>query len=312
MLAISIKIKITTCLLILSIHMQVQAQFTPLTKFGDNPGELTASYYEPASNSKNLVVLLHGCVQNGEEFAKSSGFLGIAKNNNFTLLIPQQIANNNVKTCFNWFSTHDINKDQGESLSIKNMIVTLKEKTKSDNIFIAGLSAGGAMTSVMLVNYPEIFNAAAIIAGIPFPCADNLTKAISCMRNGPSQTTNNLVNKVEDKKVNVSSWPNLTIFTGSDDKIVNPKNSIALAQQWAGLKGLTVSPMPPKQQQGVKVKRWQSNKNKGVVELVTIAGLDHGMPINSSLKNGGIKGPFLLESPISAAINIVKNWQLSP
>jgi len=291
--------------------MQVQAKFTPLVNFGDNPGELTASYYEPANKSKNLVVLLHGCVQNGEEFAKSSGFLGLAKSNHFTLLIPQQNANNNVKTCFNWFSTHDINKGQGESLSIKNMIITLKEKTKSDNVFIAGLSAGGAMTSMMLVNYPEIFNAAAIIAGIPFPCADNLTKAISCMRNGPSQTTNNLVHLVKSTKATTGSWPDLIIFTGSDDKIVNPKNSTVLAQQWADLKGLTESPISSKQQ-GVNIKRWQNNENKGVVELVTISGLDHGMPINSALKHGGMKGAFLLESPISAAVNIVKNWQLSP
>jgi len=299
----------------LTIHVQAKAhdkvQFSPLTNFGDNPGELTASYYLPNESTNNLVVLLHGCVQNGEKLAEQSGFLGLAQANNFTLLIPQQNEMNNIKTCFNWFSTQDIKKDEGELLSIKNMILAVKNKTKSNKVYIAGLSAGGAMTNVMLVHYPELFTSAAIIAGIPFPCADNLIKAISCMRNGPSQTPVDLIQLVNRVNSTTPNWPNLTIWTGTADNIVNPLNSITLAQQWAGLKNLNTAPVIT-QYSGYQTKRWQNNEKQNVIELVMIDGLDHGISVNSTVKNGGKSAPFLLESPISAAVNIVKYWQLSP
>jgi len=309
MLKLSVICKFSLLLFALSNQVQAKIQFTALTSFGDNPGELTASYYSPTKKSDNLVVLLHGCVQNGEKLAEQSGFLGLAQTKNFTLLIPQQNEKNNIKTCFNWFSTQDIEKDQGEILSIKNMILAVKNKTKSNKVFIAGVSAGGAMTSVMLVHYPELFESAAIIAGIPFPCADNLIKAISCMRNGPSQATGDLIRLADHANNETVNWPNLTIWTGTADKVVNPLNSTTLAQQWAGLKKLNSIPVVT-QYSGYQTNQWRNDVKQNVVELVMVDGLDHGVSVNSTLKNGGESGPFLLESPISAAINIVKFWQI--
>ena len=311
MFKLSLPIKIITLLLILLIQMPVHAQFTALTNFGDNPGELTASYYLPDEHNGNLVILLHGCVQNGEKMAEQSGFLGLAKTNGFTLLVPQQNTKNNIKDCFNWFSPQDIEKDQGESLSIKNMILAVKKQTKSDKVFIAGLSAGGAMTSVMLVHYPELFSSAAIIAGIAFPCADDLIKAISCMRNGPSQTADTLTSLVNGASKTTVNWPNLTIWTGSADKVVNPLNSTTLALQWAKLKGINSAAIVS-QEQGYQKQHWQNDTKQNVVELVMIDGLDHGISVNSKAENGGESGPFLLESPISAALHIAKFWQLAP
>ncbi|MCJ8297276.1 MAG: PHB depolymerase family esterase [Colwellia sp.] len=172
---------------------QTLANFQPLNSFGDNPGELTASYLSPSKQAKSLVVLLHGCVQKGETLAKQSGFVALAKQYNFTLLLPQQSQKNNVKSCFNWFSEQDSAKDQGEVLSIKNMISAVKTQAGIEQVYIAGLSAGGAMTSALLTHYPDLFSAGAVIAGLPYPCANDLAKAISCMRNGPSQSAIELV-----------------------------------------------------------------------------------------------------------------------
>ena len=287
------------------------AAFTPLNDFGDNPGELSASYFAAENKQTNLVVLLHGCVQNGEKLATQSGFLALAKAHNFTLLVPQQNQNNNIKSCFNWFSEQDTNKNSGETLSIINMINTLKNRFDSQNIFIAGLSAGGAMAASLLVHYPDLFDAGAVIAGIPYPCANNLIKAISCMRTGPSQSVQDFVDLISNYNPDkIQSWPKLTVWTGIEDKVVHYSNSQRLAESWAQLL-LPKSPKETINRTGYQISQWKDDKEIVLVELIEIENSGHGMAINSNVKNGGVAADFLLESPISAAVNIVDFWKIN-
>lgn len=295
--------------LMLSFACSARAQFVPLTEFGANPGELTASYIQPKATTTALVVFLHGCVQNAEQLAKQSGLAALAKHYNFTLLLPQQSKNNNVKLCFNWFSPHDNHKNKGEILSIKNMILTLKKQSKAEKIYLGGLSAGGAMVSAMLVSYPELFTSAAIIAGIPYPCADDIIKAIACMRNGPNLPAKTLASKVKALINTTEQLPSLLIIAGKNDKVVNPKNAIMLAQQWALLKQLTTPIV--QHHNNYHVNLWQ-NKNKTVqVKLMLIDNMGHGMSVNDQQSYGGTVAPFLLSAPISSAIEMITFWNLT-
>lgn len=294
-----------------SIFAQQQLDvFTPLNSFGSNPGELSASFFSSTIESNNLVVLLHGCSQNGEQFAMQSGFLGLAKQHQFNLLIPQQNKNNNIQSCFNWFSPQDQQLNQGESLSLKQMVETLKEKLQVTNVYIAGFSAGGAMTSAMLINYPDTFNAGAIVSGIAYPCADNLTKAISCMRNGPSQTNKQLVQLSKAQNPTVKHWPRLSIWTGDQDNIVVPVNAERIAQQWIGLTGLVVN----KKQfshSSYQQEQWRDSHGEVMIELVQITEIGHGFAVNNSIENGGTEAPFFLNTSLSAANEIIKFWFLN-
>ena len=83
--------------------LESKSQVTPLTDFGTNPGELSASYFTPQASSRAIVVLLHGCTQLGEQLAQDIGLLALAKEHGFSVLIPQQSNSNNITTCFNWF-----------------------------------------------------------------------------------------------------------------------------------------------------------------------------------------------------------------
>ena len=286
---------------------QTLANFQPLNSFGDNPGELTASYLSPSKQAKSLVVLLHGCVQKGETLAKQSGFVALAKQYNFTLLLPQQSQKNNVKSCFNWFSEQDSAKDQGEVLSIKNMISAVKTQAGIEQVYIAGLSAGGAMTSALLTHYPDLFSAGAVIAGLPYPCANDLAKAISCMRNGPSQSAIELVSIAKQGNSAIKKWPRLIVITGSNDKVVNPKNSHLLALQWSKLseKSLVISKAAPADYQ---VTLWQDKEEQPQVKLVEINDLGHGLTVNSALENRDVSAPYLFESSLDSALNIVEFW----
>lgn len=272
--------------------------FKPLENFGTNPGELTASYYQSELSASALVVLLHGCGQSGEKLAQQSGFLEQAERHKFSLLIPQQQSSNNATGCFNWFSKADQEKGKGETLSIINMIDSLQSATNAKNTYIVGLSAGGAMASSLMSLYPQKFDAGAVIAGIPYPCADNLIKAISCMKSGTDMTAKQLAKSIHQPN---TTWPQLTVITGAEDKIVNPKNSELMALQWAYLSGDTKS---------------KDNSENGVTkamigsgsELITIAGMGHGIPVNPDISGGGQEAPFVLKSSFSAADYLVDKW----
>jgi poly(hydroxyalkanoate) depolymerase family esterase len=301
--------KILLLFFLSSIGFPSLANFKSILSFGENPGELSASYLIPSDSANSLVIFLHGCTQNGELLAEQSGFVALAKKNDFMLLIPQQSEKNNVKSCFNWFSEIDNEKNKGENLSLYNMIIYFREKTQVNNIYIAGVSAGGAMASVMLVNYPELFTSAAIISGLPYPCANNLTKAISCMRNGPLQGASFLTKEAIKQQNNKVSWPTLSIWVGDNDKVVNPINSTILAKQWVGLfnKPLTVVKT---QTESFSHTLWKDNNQHGVVELFEMNELGHGMMISTKEDDGGIIAPYLLNSELSSAKEIIKFWDL--
>lgn len=281
------------------------AKLATLAKFGDNPGELSASYLKGDNNT--LIVLLHGCVQQGKQLAQQSGLMALANKKQFSILIPQQSKNNNIKVCFNWFSLDDIEKNKGESLSIKNMIEAVNTNRKYRNIYIIGLSAGGAMASSMLVNYPEIFSAGAIIAGVPYTCANNLITAIACMRSGPSQNPAQLTQAVREINSSTQQWPSLSIWTGAKDTIVNAKNSKILAKHWVDLTHAT-TPSTIVKHAGYNIRQWMGENKQVKVELIEIDNMDHGIAVAPHLINGGSEGAFVIKAPVSTMLYLLDSW----
>ncbi|NMP31812.1 PHB depolymerase family esterase [Thalassotalea sp. M1531] len=294
--------------LALCLPLATNASFYQLDSFGDNPGELTASYFKPEQSKPSLLVMLHGCGQNGKTLATDTGLIGLSTQYNFTVLIPQQSKSNNITACFNWFSEKDNAMGVGETLSLKNMINALIKQHGFKDIYIAGLSAGGAMTSSMLLNYPELFEAGAVIAGVPYPCANGLIKAISCMKNGPSSQTDLIqgANAVINQKTKL---PRLTIWTGANDNIVNPKNSSALAKQWQHLTQITAQPEVTAKN-GVTKQQWFGKDKQRALELVTIANVGHGIMVNPDINHGGVEGDYLLKSPIATMPEIIQFFGL--
>lgn len=159
---------------------------------GTNPGALRAMSYVPEglADGAPLVVVLHGCTQTAAGYDLGSGWSTLADNAGFALLFPEQQRANNPSLCFNWFLPGDTQRDAGEALSIREMIEAFAAEHGIDRrrIFINGLSAGGAMTSVMLATYPEVFAGGAVIAGLPFGVASTVPDAFDRMRGhgGPS------------------------------------------------------------------------------------------------------------------------------
>src|SRR6516165_7032885 len=156
-----------------------------LTEFGANPGNLRMFVYAPEHLPPKapLVVALHGCTQTADEYDHGTGWSSLADSLGLAVLYPQQQPANNPKNCFSWFLPGDIARGKGEALSIRAMVEHAIAIFASDRrkVFVTGLSAGGAMASVMLATYPEIFAGGAIIAGLPYGCANNIQQAFEAM-----------------------------------------------------------------------------------------------------------------------------------
>lgn len=300
---------IATCLsALLFTPAYAQSEYQAFSEFGANPGELTASYLSPEGPSQDaLVVLLHGCVQDGVELANNSGLTALAQEKKFSLLVPQQSFDNNVKRCYNWFSAQDTQVDSGEMLSLKNMIAKAQSQSGAKRVYVIGLSAGGAMASAALVNYPDLFTAGAVIAGLPYPCADNLTKAISCMKKGPAESVEELVSSAKQVHPNQQHWPALTVWTGQNDVVVNPENAKQLSAQWVALTQANKTPRV-EQYADYSVSTWSDTSGNNLISLVEINNMGHGIAVNPNIKNGGNTGDFLLKAPISSMPEIINLW----
>jgi poly(3-hydroxybutyrate) depolymerase len=129
-------------------------RLSDLPAFGSNPGALRARFYVPRATDKSsaLVVVLHGCTQDAASYDHGSGWSRLADEQGFALLFPEQQRGNNANLCFNWFNAGDTRRDSGEALSIRQMVAAMVAGHGIDpaRIFVTGLSAGGAMASVML------------------------------------------------------------------------------------------------------------------------------------------------------------------
>src|ERR1700694_5802815 len=125
--------------------------------------------------------------------------------------MPQQQSSNNAQGCFNWFNPEDTSRERGEACSIRQMIARMVGDHGIDpgRIFVTGLSAGGAMTSVMLAAYPVVFAAGAIIAGLPYGVASNVREALTGMHGSRAFSPHDLGDLVRKASHHKGKWPKL-------------------------------------------------------------------------------------------------------
>jgi poly(hydroxyalkanoate) depolymerase family esterase len=287
------------------------------TDFGSNPGGLRMFSFAPDNlqPAPGLVVVLHGCGQNAAAYDLGAGWSTLAKHFGFALLMPQQQSFNNANGCFNWFNPEDTARDSGEACSIRQMIARAVDDIGIDRhrIFITGLSAGGAMTSVMLATYPEIFAGGAIIAGLPFGVATNVREAISGMFVSPSHPASELGDLVRNASNHKGPWPKLSVWHGSADRTVHPANANEIVKQWLDVHQLPSAPMSEADVDGYPRQVWWNADGETIVESYTITDMAHGTPlgIGDNDKRYGAEGAFLIEAGISSSYHIAHFFGLT-
>ncbi|MBS7541324.1 PHB depolymerase family esterase [Ancylobacter lacus] len=291
---------------------QHPGRLAPLPEFGSNPGGLKAHVHVPATAARGapLVVVLHGCTQNAAEYDLRAGWSALADHAGFALLYPEQNHGNNPNLCFNWFRPGDARRDAGEALSIRQMIATMVEAHGLDpeRIFVTGLSAGGAMASVMLATYPELFAGGAVIAGLAYGRATTVPEAFDCMRGQSAASDEELWRLLREGASHDGPWPKVAIWQGMADHTVAPTNAADIATQWRGVHHLGEAPSEI-ERLGPREKRvWRNAAGEAVIELNTVAGMGHGTPLSAEL---GVAGPYMLDVGISSTLEIAAFWGIA-
>ncbi|MFT4053966.1 MAG: PHB depolymerase family esterase, partial [Novosphingobium sp.] len=253
------------------------SRLTPLSDFGSNPGALSGYVYIPDTLEANaaLVVILHGCTQNAAGYDIGAGWSDMADRHGFALLFPEQQRQNNPNLCFNWFSPGDNRRDAGEALSIRQMVaaVTARHGLDPARVFVTGLSAGGAMTSVMLAAYPEVFAGGAIIAGLPYGCASTVPQAFDRMRGHGMPSALGLTALVRGASDHEGPWPTLSIWHGTADATVSQDNAQAIIDQWRPLHGVRKAPEHVEAIGAHARRAWIDAAGREVIEEYAILGM---------------------------------------
>jgi len=186
-------------------------------------------------SKRPLIIMLHGCTQNPDDFAVGTGMNRLAEEHGFIVAYPGQPVSANQSACWNWFNLTDQMRDSGEPSIIAGITRTLMAEFDIDaeRIYVSGLSAGGAMAAIMSVTYPELYDAAGIHSGLAYGSATDVASAFAAMHGtsaptAPAQRTSRL--KMAHGRVRT------IVFHGASDQRVHPSNAeMIFSESRAGL-----------------------------------------------------------------------------
>jgi poly(hydroxyalkanoate) depolymerase family esterase len=138
------------------------------------------------SGGRPLVLMLHGCTQNAQDFARGTRMNATAEAAGAMVLYPTQTQTANANGCWNWFRPEDQQAGAGEPALLLAMVqhAVNAQAVDAKRVYVAGLSAGGAMAAVLAQQHPEVFAAVGVHSGLPAGAAHNMMGALSAMKSG--------------------------------------------------------------------------------------------------------------------------------
>jgi poly(hydroxyalkanoate) depolymerase family esterase len=130
--------------------------------------------------------MLHGCTQDAQDFARGTRMNATAEAAGALVLYPTQTQSANANGCWNWFRPEDQQAGAGEPALLLAMVQHAVDAQAVDakRVYVAGLSAGGAMAAVLAQQHPEVFAAVGVHSGLPAGAANNMMGALSAMKSG--------------------------------------------------------------------------------------------------------------------------------
>ena len=187
-----------------------------------------------ATRSSPLVVMLHGCKQDAQTFSGGTRMNQLADEEGFLVLYPEQRRLANAYRCWNWFDA-SAHRAGGEAALIAGMVgeVTRSHAVDPARVYIAGLSAGGAMTSILASCYGHLFAACAVHSGLMYRAGESVSEATRAMKQGSRASPETTARQAAAQK-DFLFVPAMVIH-GSTDSTVNPVNADQVVEQFIAM-----------------------------------------------------------------------------
>ena len=190
--------------------------------YANHAGTRPYKLYVPACHARSalpMIVMLHGCTQTPDDFAAGTRMNALAEQHGCFVLYPAQTQAANRSRCWNWFKRGHQRRDKGEPAIIAGMTREVMSRYGIDagKVYVAGLSAGGAMAAVMGATYPDLYAAIGIHSGLAVGSAHDVPSAFAAMRGMPPPARG---------AVSAQATPAVPVivFHGDRDETVHPRN----------------------------------------------------------------------------------------
>ena len=195
-------------------------------RFDSDTGTLHYKLFIPGGRGPApapLLVMLHGCKQSPDDFARGTRMNALAEKHGYVVAYPAQAQGRNASKCWNWFRSQDQQRGQGEPALIAALTRHLVREHGLDarRVYVAGLSAGGAMAAVLASTYPDLYAAIGVHSGLPSGAAHDVPSAFAAMQRGAGT------------QARMDPVPAI-VFHGDRDKTVDPRNGAAVVAQCMG------------------------------------------------------------------------------
>jgi poly(hydroxyalkanoate) depolymerase family esterase len=239
-----------------------------------------------------LVVMLHGCTQTAASFSAGALMDRTADRHGFVVAYPEQSRDDNPGCCWNWFSTSHQARGGGEPAYVAGAVQAVAAQTDRwsvdpARVFVAGMSAGGAMAAVMAATYPDVFAAVAIHSGLAYGSARTLPAATQAMRGaGPDPEA---LGEAAFVAMGAAARPvPAIVIHGSADGTVAPVNAEHAVRQWMATNRRAGEGYDPRFERPDAYVRddgaggrpftrrtWHDDRGRLVQELVEVEGMGH-------------------------------------
>jgi poly(hydroxyalkanoate) depolymerase family esterase len=227
-----------------------------------------------------LVVMLHGCKQTIDEFAMGTRMNVVADQHGFAVVYPEQSKHAHAHRCWHWYDDRDT-AGLGEARAIVSLVDSLIDHHGVDpeRVYLAGLSAGAGLASLLALSYPERFAGVALHSAPALGEAHSGMTAMDVMRRGVRRDPVALIDTVVD----VARYPGMpaVIVHGDADRVVAPKNAEQLGLEFLRLNGFIdrdgawVSGTVRETREGAAQIHDYLIGNRRVVRVCRVAGLGH-------------------------------------